>query len=70
MSFFLLLFVVVMTASGLTYQLLTAALVSSLAGDSVLAFSTIIGCYLFALGVGSYCSRYIRRTRLLPVQHC
>jgi len=50
-----------MTASGLTYQLLTAALVSSLAGDSVLAFSTIIGCYLFALGVGSYCSRYIRR---------
>lgn len=61
MSFFLLLFVVVMTASGLTYQLLTAALVSSLAGDSVLAFSTIIGCYLFALGVGSYCSRYIRR---------
>lgn len=61
MSFFLLLFVVVMTASGLTYQLLTAALVSSLAGDSVLAFSTIIGCYLFALGVGSFCSRYLRR---------
>jgi spermidine synthase len=48
-----------MTASGLTYQLLTAALVSSLAGDSVLAFSTIIGTYLFALGCGSYASRYI-----------
>ena len=48
-----------MTASGLTYQLLTAALVTSLAGDSVLAFSTIIGFYLFALGIGSYCSRYI-----------
>jgi spermidine synthase len=60
MSLFLLLFVVVMTASGLTYQLLTAALVTSLAGDSVLAFSTIIGSYLFALGVGSFCSRYIR----------
>jgi spermidine synthase len=59
MSLFLLLFVVVMTASGLTYQLLTAALVTSLAGDSVLAFSTIIGSYLFALGVGSFCSRYI-----------
>ena len=59
MSFFLLSFVAAMTASGLTYQLLTAALVASLAGDSVLVFSTIIGAYLFALGVGSYCSRFI-----------
>lgn len=48
-----------MTASGLTYELLTGALVTSLMGDSVMAFSTIIGAYLFALGCGSFVSRYI-----------
>jgi spermidine synthase len=30
-------------------------------GDSVLQFSTIIGTYLFAMGVGSWLSRYFER---------
>jgi spermidine synthase len=30
-------------------------------GDSVFQFSTVIGSYLFAMGVGSYLSRYITR---------
>jgi spermidine synthase len=29
-------------------------------GDSVLQFSTVIGCYLFAMGVGAHVSRYVR----------
>ena len=69
MSLFLLFFVVVMTASGLTYELLTASLVTSLVGDSVLAFSTIIGTYLFSLGCGAYVSRLIKgRFYILLVQ--
>jgi spermidine synthase len=35
-------------------------------GDSILQFSTIIGTYLFAMGVGSWLSRYIERQ--LPAQ--
>jgi len=34
---------------------------SYLLGDSVLQFSTIIGTYLFAMGVGSWLSRYFER---------
>ena len=45
---------------GLAYELIAGALSSYLLGDSVLQFSTIIGCYLFAMGVGAHLSRYIR----------
>jgi spermidine synthase len=43
------------------YELAAAALASYLLGDSVLQFSTIIGTYLFAMGVGSYLSRFFER---------
>ena len=46
---------------GLIYELLAGTIASYLLGDSVTQFSTIIGVYLFAMGVGSYVSRYIRR---------
>jgi spermidine synthase len=45
---------------GLAYELIAGALSSYLLGDSVLQFSTVIGCYLFAMGVGAHLSRYIR----------
>jgi spermidine synthase len=45
---------------GLAYELIAGALSSYLLGDSVLQFSTIIGCYLFAMGVGAHLSRYVR----------
>jgi hypothetical protein len=32
---------------------------SYLLGDSILQFSTIIGCYLFAMGVGAHLSKYV-----------
>ncbi len=46
--------VFVVAACGLVYELAAAALSSWLLGDSVLQFSTVIGTYLFAMGVGSW----------------
>mgnify|MGYP001602396339 CR=1 FL=1 len=50
--------VFVIAACGLLYELAAGALASYLLGDSVLQFSTIIGTYLFAMGIGSWLSRY------------
>lgn len=38
---------------------------SYLLGDSIFQFSTIIGTYLFAMGVGSYFARFIQRGLLM-----
>lgn len=48
-------------AAGLIYELVASALASYLLGDSILQFSTVIGTYLFAMGIGSWLSRYIGR---------
>ncbi len=56
--------VFIIAACGLVYELAAGALASYLLGDSVLQFSTVIGSYLFAMGIGSYLSRYF--TRQLP----
>ncbi|WP_225981711.1 polyamine aminopropyltransferase [Paracidovorax avenae] len=53
--------VFVVAACGLLYELVAGALASYVLGDSVLQFSTIIGTYLFAMGVGSWLSRYFDR---------
>lgn len=53
--------VFVVAACGLVYELAAGALASYLLGDSVLQFSTIIGTYLFAMGIGSWASRAIER---------
>ncbi len=57
----LLVSVFVVAACGLLYELAAGALASYLLGDSVLQFSTVIGSYLFAMGVGSYLSRFLER---------
>ena len=46
---------------GLIYELLAGTIASYMLGDSVTQFSTIIGVYLFSMGLGSYLSRYIRK---------
>ncbi len=46
---------------GLIYELIAGTVSSYLLGDSVMQFSTIIGVYLSAMGVGSYLARYISR---------
>ena len=53
--------VFVIAACGLVYELAAAALASYVLGDSVLQFSTVIGSYLFAMGIGSYLSRFVVR---------
>jgi len=44
---------------GLIYELLAGTLASYVLGDSVTQFSTIIGTYLFAMGVGAWVSKLI-----------
>ena len=48
--------VFVVAACGLVYELAAGTLASYLLGDSILQFSTVIGSYLFAMGLGSYLS--------------
>lgn len=53
--------VFVIATCGLIYELLAGTLSSYVLGDSVTQFSIIIGIYLFAMGVGSWLSRFIER---------
>ena len=53
--------VFVIASCGLIYELIAGTLASYLLGDSVTQFSTIIGTYLFAMGIGSWLSRYVVR---------
>ncbi len=59
MQFALLVSVFVIASCGLIYELVAGALSSYLLGDSITQFSTVIGTYLFAMGVGSWLSRHI-----------
>jgi len=51
--------VLIVATCGLIYELLAGTLASYVLGDSVTQFSLIIGIYLFAIGVGSWLSRFI-----------
>src|SRR6187455_1082614 len=51
--------VLIVATCGLIYELLAGTLSSYVLGDSITQFSFIIGIYLFAMGVGSFLSRYI-----------
>ncbi|PZF74848.1 polyamine aminopropyltransferase [Taibaiella soli] len=59
LSLLLLLSVFVIATCGLIYELIAGTLASYLLGDSVTQFSTIIGVYLFSMGIGSWLSKYI-----------
>jgi spermidine synthase len=63
--------VLLIASCGLVYELIAGTLASYLLGDSVMQFSTVIGSYLAAMGVGSWLSRYIGRglaTRFVIVE--
>src|SRR3954468_7858896 len=49
---------------GLIYELIAGTIASYLLGDSVTQFSTVIGVYLFAMGIGSWLSRYVEKNLL------
>ena len=61
LKYALLLSVFVVASCGLAYELIAAALSSYVLGDSITQFSTVIGTYLFAMGVGSWLSKFIDR---------
>jgi spermidine synthase len=52
--------VLLIAACGLIYELIAGTLASYLLGDSVLQFSTVIGTYLFAMGIGSWLSKFVQ----------
>lgn len=53
--------VIVIATCGLIYELLAGTLSSYVLGDSITQFSLIIGIYLFAMGVGSWLSRFVEK---------
>ncbi|MDR6941557.1 polyamine aminopropyltransferase [Mucilaginibacter pocheonensis] len=57
----LLVSVFVVATCGLIYELIAGTLASYLLGDSVTQFSTIIGVYLFSMGIGSWVSKYFEK---------
>jgi spermidine synthase len=59
MTYALLISVFIIASCGLVYELIAGTLASYLLGDSVRQFSTVIGTYLFSMGIGSFLSRYI-----------
>src|SRR5262245_24003805 len=65
MTYALLVSVFIIASCGLVYELIAGTLASYLLGDSVTQFSTVIGAYLFSMGVGSYLSRWVDRELLL-----
>jgi len=61
MAVALFLSVLLIAACGLIYELIAGTLASYLLGDSILQFSTVIGSYLFAMGIGSWLTRFINK---------
>lgn len=61
MSLIFFISVFLIAACGLIYELIAGTLASYLIGDSVFQFSTVIGSYLFAMGIGSWMSKFIAR---------
>jgi spermidine synthase len=57
----LLVSVFLIATCGLVYELLAGTLASYVLGDTVTQFSTVIGTYMFSMGIGSYISKYILR---------
>jgi len=53
--------VALVSACGLVYQLIAAAIASYVMGDVVSQFSVVIGIYLSAMGAGAWLSRFIEK---------
>jgi spermidine synthase len=61
MSILLFLTVLLVAAGGRIFVFFAGTIASYLVGDSVFQFSTVIGTYLFAMGLGSALSRYLNK---------
>lgn len=65
MTYALLITAFVISTCGLVYELIAGTAASYLLGDSVTQFSTVIGVYLFSMGVGSFLTKYIEKNLML-----
>ncbi len=61
MTYALLITAFVISTCGLIYELIAGTIASYLLGDSITQFSTVIGVYLFSMGIGSFLSRYVEK---------
>lgn len=59
--FLLLSVVVIISVSGLSYELVAGTMATYVLGQSVMQFSFATGWFLAAMGFGSYLSRYVNR---------
>lgn len=57
----LMLTTLMISGCSMVYELIISAVSSYLIGDSTLQYSVTIGLYMFALGVGSFLSKFIRK---------
>ena len=57
----LLLTTLMISGCSMVYELIISAVSSYLIGDSTLQYSVTIGLYMFALGIGSFLSKFIRK---------
>lgn len=60
LAYLLLASALVIAACGLVYELVAGALASYLVGNTVTQFSTVIGTYLFSMGIGAWLAQYLR----------
>lgn len=51
----------IISGCSLIYELLISSVSSYLLGDSIAQFSITIGLYMFAMGIGSYVSKYVKK---------
>ena len=56
----LMLTTLIISGCSIIYEVLISAISSYLIGDSIKQFSITIGLYMFAMGMGSYISKYIK----------
>ena len=56
--------ILIIAICGILYELLISTISSYFQGSSILHFSIIIGLFLSFMGVGSYVSRYVKRSLL------
>ncbi|MBY0546374.1 MAG: polyamine aminopropyltransferase [Candidatus Obscuribacterales bacterium] len=61
MTYALLITAFVISTCGLIYELIASTIASYLLGDSITQFSTVIGVYLFSMGIGSFLTRYVEK---------
>lgn len=65
MTYALLITAFVISTCGLVYELIAGTVASYLLGDSITQFSTVIGVYLFSMGIGAFLSKYIEKNLVL-----